>query len=52
MFRKPVEALTQGDRAGICCVQFDASTMERGVACTPGSMSVLSGASICFTVGR
>jgi selenocysteine-specific elongation factor len=37
MFHKPVTALVQGDRAGICVTGLDASLVERGLACTPGS---------------
>lgn len=33
VFRKPVETLVQGDRAGICVTQFDPKTLERGLAC-------------------
>lgn len=38
MFKKPVEFVKQGDRAGICVTQFDSSKLERGVACSPSSM--------------
>jgi len=38
MFKKPVDCVKQGDRAGICVTQFDSAKLERGVACTPSSM--------------
>ena len=38
MFRKPVKTAKQGDRVGICVAQLDATTIERGIACAPGSM--------------
>jgi selenocysteine-specific elongation factor len=38
MFRKPVQAAHQGDRLGICVAQLDAGAIERGLACTPGTM--------------
>lgn len=41
MFHKPVSSLIQGDRAGICVTGLDASLVERGLACTPGSGAVL-----------
>ena len=36
MFRRPVQACSQGDRLGICVTQLDAKLVERGLACTPG----------------
>lgn len=38
MFRKPVTAIKQGDRAGICVAQLDAELIERGLAATPRSV--------------
>ena len=38
MFRKPVQTIRQGDRAGICVAQLDSSTIERGLAAKPRSM--------------
>ena len=38
MFRKPVQAIRQGDRAGICVAQLDASSIERGLAAKPRTM--------------
>ncbi len=41
MFRKPVVAIKQGDRAGLCVTQFDPKLLERGLVCTPGSLPTL-----------
>ncbi|XP_078482761.1 selenocysteine-specific elongation factor [Ciona intestinalis] len=41
MFRKPVYAIKQGDRAGLCVTQFDPKLLERGLVCTPGSLPTL-----------
>merc|ERR1712142_331587 len=49
MFRKPVECIRQGDRAGICVTQFDSSKLERGVACSPNSMPLTFAAVIDVT---
>ena len=38
MFRKPVNTIKQGDRAGICVPQLDADLIERGIAATPRSI--------------
>jgi len=38
MFKVPVERIKQGDRAGMCVTGFESGRLERGVACTPGSM--------------
>ena len=37
MFRRPVDALYEGDRAGICVTNLDAALVERGLLCAPGS---------------
>jgi selenocysteine-specific elongation factor len=37
MFRKPVDTISQGDRAGVCVTGLDASLVERGLLCTPGT---------------
>ena len=34
----------QGDRVGICVTQLDATLVERGIACTPGSVPTFTGA--------
>ena len=49
--------LLQGDRVGICVTQLDATWVERGIACTPGSIPTFSGAvaavdKIRFFVGQ
>ena len=36
----------QGDRAGICVTQLDPKLIERGLACTPGSIPTFSSAII------
>merc|ERR550532_3486951 len=36
IFRKPAQQASQGDRAGICVTQFDASLLERGLVSSPG----------------
>lgn len=44
MFHRPVTVATMGDRVGICVTQLDASLLERGVVCEPGSVSTISAA--------
>ena len=49
--------LLQGDRVGICVTQLDASLVERGIACTSGSIPTFTGAiaavdKIRFFVGQ
>lgn len=41
MFRKPVEKVVQGDRAGICVTQFDPKLLERGLVCSPGALPTI-----------
>ena len=36
IFRKAANHALQGDRAGLCVTQFDASLLERGLVSTPG----------------
>ncbi|XP_077977999.1 selenocysteine-specific elongation factor-like [Glandiceps talaboti] len=44
MFRKPVNSVMQGDRAGICVTQFDPKQLERGMVCSPGALpTILAG---------
>ncbi|XP_061196258.1 selenocysteine-specific elongation factor-like [Saccostrea echinata] len=43
MFRKPVDSIIQGDRAGICVTQFDPKQLERGLICVPGALPTISG---------
>lgn len=38
MFHEAVDTAFQGDRLGICVTQFDPKLMERGMACTPGTL--------------
>ncbi|KAG8462949.1 hypothetical protein KFE25_001722 [Diacronema lutheri] len=38
MFKKPASSASQGDRVGVCVTQLNADALERGIACTPGSM--------------
>ncbi|EKX39029.1 hypothetical protein GUITHDRAFT_143832 [Guillardia theta CCMP2712] len=42
MFKKPVNKIAQGDRAGILVTQLDAKLIERGVLATPGSVPSFS----------
>ncbi len=44
MFRKPVQAATQGDRVGVCVAGLDASLVERGLATTPGTVPTIHAA--------
>ncbi|XP_012938232.1 selenocysteine-specific elongation factor [Aplysia californica] len=44
MFRKPVEKIKQGDRAGICVTQFDPSQLERGLVCSAGALVTVEAA--------
>jgi selenocysteine-specific elongation factor len=39
MFKRQVDEISQGDRVGICVSNFDADLLERGIACTPGTIS-------------
>lgn len=43
MFRQPVQQASQGDRLGICVTQFDPKQLERGLACTPDSLPLITG---------
>jgi len=44
MFRRKVTEIKQGDRAGICVSNLDPKLLERGVAATPNSVRLISGA--------
>ena len=44
MFHKTVKLARQGDRLGMCLAGFDAKLLERGVACTPGSVPTIPSA--------
>lgn len=57
MFRQPVTRASQGDRVGVCVTQLDASLIERGLACAPGTVPTFRGAvaaveKIRFYAGR
>jgi len=43
-FREPVASAEKGDRVGICVTQLDAGSIERGIACAPGTVPTFSGA--------
>jgi selenocysteine-specific elongation factor len=47
MFRRKVQSISQGDRAGICVGNLDAKLLERGIAAAPGAVPLLRGA-ICL----
>ena len=44
MFRRKVQSIRQGDRAGICISNFDPNLLERGFAASPGAVQLLKGA--------
>jgi len=44
MFKRKTNRIQQGDRAGICVSNFDASSLERGVCASPGSVKWVRGA--------
>lgn len=44
VFRRPVGECQQGDRAGICVTQLDPGSIERGLACEPGTVPTFKGA--------
>ncbi|KAJ8299880.1 hypothetical protein KUTeg_021399 [Tegillarca granosa] len=46
MFKKPVDKIIQGDRAGICVTQFDPKLLERGLVCVPGALPTIDAALI------
>nr|XP_033781957.1 selenocysteine-specific elongation factor isoform X2 [Geotrypetes seraphini]XP_033781958.1 selenocysteine-specific elongation factor isoform X2 [Geotrypetes seraphini] len=46
MFHKPVCSAMQGDRLGLCVTQFDPKLLERGLVCTPESLSTIHAAII------
>ncbi|GLC39063.1 hypothetical protein PLESTB_001289600 [Pleodorina starrii] len=57
MFRAPVQRVVQGDRVGICVTQLDPGLIERGLACSPGTVPTFRGAvaaveKIRFYAGR
>ncbi len=44
MFRRRVNRIQQGDRAGLCVSNLDPKLMERGVASSPGGVRLIKGA--------
>ncbi|EFN58810.1 hypothetical protein CHLNCDRAFT_48540 [Chlorella variabilis] len=44
MFRQPIQVCSRGDRLGICVTQLDAKQVERGLACTPGTVPTFEAA--------
>mmetsp|Transcript_103813 Transcript_103813/g.211862 ORF Transcript_103813/g.211862 Transcript_103813/m.211862 type:complete len:810 (+) Transcript_103813:677-3106(+) len=44
MFKRKTSRIQQGDRAGICVSNFDATSLERGICASPGSVRWVSGA--------
>lgn len=44
VFKKPVQACMQGDRAGICVTQLDPKLIERCIVCSPGTVPTFSAA--------
>mmetsp|Transcript_12942 Transcript_12942/g.14809 ORF Transcript_12942/g.14809 Transcript_12942/m.14809 type:complete len:640 (-) Transcript_12942:90-2009(-) len=44
MFRRKVQKIGQGDRAGICISNLDPKLLERGIAASPGAVHLLKGA--------
>ncbi|KAL4219239.1 hypothetical protein ACF0H5_021821 [Mactra antiquata] len=44
MFKKPIDGISQGDRAGICVTQFDPKLLERGTICNPGALPMIEAA--------
>mmetsp|Transcript_19374 Transcript_19374/g.28679 ORF Transcript_19374/g.28679 Transcript_19374/m.28679 type:complete len:714 (+) Transcript_19374:61-2202(+) len=44
MFRRKVQQIGQGDRAGICVSNLDSKLLERGIAASPGAVQLLKGA--------
>ena len=44
MFRRPVQRCAAGDRVGVCVTQLESKSVERGIACAPGSVPIFTGA--------
>lgn len=44
MFKRQVDRIQQGDRAGICISNLDSKLVERGIAATPQAVPLLQGA--------
>ena len=43
MFKRQVQSIMQGDRAGVCVSNLDAKLLERGIASTPGAIQLWKG---------
>lgn len=43
MFKRQVQTIMQGDRAGVCVSNLDSKLLERGVASTPGAIQLWKG---------
>ena len=41
MFKRQVAGVKQGDRCGMCLASLDSKLIERGIAATPGSVSLI-----------
>ncbi|KAG2430703.1 hypothetical protein HYH02_013699 [Chlamydomonas schloesseri] len=57
MFKQPVQRANAGDRVGVCVTQLDSALIERGLACSPGTVPTFRGAvaaveKIRFYAGR
>ncbi|KAG2429383.1 hypothetical protein HXX76_011148 [Chlamydomonas incerta] len=57
MFKQPVQRANAGDRVGVCVTQLDSGLIERGLACSPGTVPTFRGAvaaveKIRFYAGR
>ena len=44
MFKRQVQSIQQGDRAGICVSNLDAKLLERGIVAAPGAVPLWKGA--------
>ena len=44
MFKRQVQTIQQGDRAGICVSNLDSKLLERGIAAAPGAVHLWKGA--------
>eukprot|EP00934_Nitzschia_sp_Nitz4_P004248 Nitzschia sp. Nitz4//scaffold143_size57137//35336//37402//NITZ4_006516-RA/size57137-processed-gene-0.38-mRNA-1//1//CDS//3329536452//4238//frame0 len=44
MFKRATKKIQQGDRAGICVSSLDSTSLERGMASTPGTVPIWKGA--------
>ena len=44
MFRRKIQRINQGDRAGVCVANLDPNLMERGILAAPGAVTLWKGA--------